>query len=263
MRLLLAYSLILVTGCTPNPAKCAASPSKAETFVVEKLTLPTKHEDFAIDLNGDGRVDNQLGSILDALISANIIDPQPLVDEALREGKDPMQLQRWDGGAVLFGELEPGHQQGWFCGDEPTELTLTLPYFADVTVHLVDAHLTLDQTDGGMSGQLQGAIRAEEIDAVVMPAVADYLNAKLTGDPDSSLSQSIRALFDDGGNGQCNGAGNGHIEPCEVRMNALARNLFAPDVQLFAADGSFAPDPTNQHRDSVSVGVAFTARQVD
>jgi hypothetical protein len=55
-------------------------------------------------------------------------------------------------------------------------------------------------------------------------------------------------------------ANDHRIDPCEVAQNAQIQSLFAPDVQIFSADGTtYAPNPQNAHKDSVSVGLGFTA----
>jgi hypothetical protein len=60
--------------------------------------------------------------------------------------------------------------------------------------------------------------------------------------------------------GTCAQAGDGVISTCEVATNSIIKNILAPDVQMFSNDGlTYAPNPANTHKDSLSVGVGFTA----
>src|SRR5690242_13405889 len=55
-------------------------------YVVNSLQVPMSRSDFAIDLNGDGHVDNQLGNIIGAL-SAQNFDVQTQVDDSVKAGR--------------------------------------------------------------------------------------------------------------------------------------------------------------------------------
>jgi hypothetical protein len=48
------------------------------------------------------------------------------------------------------------------------------------------------------------------------------------------------------------------IDVCEVQTNTLLKNIFAPDVQMFQ-NGVYKPNPSNTTKDSISIGVGFTA----
>jgi hypothetical protein len=54
-------------------------------FVASSLLVPQVKTDYAIDLNGDGKVDNQLGNIIGALASQNL-DTQSGLDQAVGSG---------------------------------------------------------------------------------------------------------------------------------------------------------------------------------
>ena len=92
-------------------------------------------------------------------------------------------------------------------------------------------------------------------------------NHLIATDPQSA--PQIKSLYDvgDGQGGDCTNddsskghPGDGVIAPCEVGGNSLLRNLFAPDVRIFAADGvTYQPSPQNTAPDSLSFGFAFTA----
>lgn len=55
------------------------------TYAVNKLILPQDNKQFAADLNGDGKVDNQMGNIIGTLATQNL-DAQSGVDASLAEG---------------------------------------------------------------------------------------------------------------------------------------------------------------------------------
>jgi len=54
---------------------------------------------------------------------------------------------------------------------------------------------------------------------------------------------------------------DGIFDTCEVSTDMLMKNLLAPDIQLFAADGvTWAPSPDSQKKDSLFFGFGFTAK---
>jgi hypothetical protein len=58
----------------------------------------------------------------------------------------------------------------------------------------------------------------------------------------------------------CAKKGDGKIDLCEVSTNSIIVNALDPDVQMFSDDGlTYHPSSDNTHRDSLSLGVAFTA----
>src|SRR5579883_490540 len=54
-------------------------------YAVNKILVPMSRSDYAIDLNGDGHVDNQLGNIIGALAAQNF-DVQSQLDTAITGG---------------------------------------------------------------------------------------------------------------------------------------------------------------------------------
>ena len=150
----------------------------------------------------------------------------------------------------------------------PNEVQIQIPLFANVPVNLVGARLQVTYaTPNLVQGRINGAVRKVELDTHVIPALAAQLSLL------APFSSEIQSLFDNGGapdpacgnqtcrnaNGSCAKSGDLVIDPCEVGTNAIIKNVLAPDVQLFDAAGNYAPNPLNTARDSLSVGIAFSA----
>ena len=76
----------------------------------------------------------------------------------------------------------------------------------------------------------------------------------------SSSTMQILTIFDVGGCGNAQ-AMDCRIDPCEVAENSIIKKVLAPDVQIFDANGNYAPNKQNTTPDSMSVGLGFTAVQ--
>ena len=113
------------------------------------------------------------------------------------------------------------------------------------------------------NGQLNGAMSASDVAAVVGPGIATQLTAVLAADPTSARSQQIAGLFDTGNctnpDGSTAQAGDGRIDVCEVLGNPVIRNVLSPDVDLFDGTGGYGPTPGGPDKDSLSFGFAFSA----
>jgi hypothetical protein len=267
--------------------------SVSRRFVVDSLALPTSRVELGYDLNGDGKLDDQLGNVIGAL-RYNGYDAQGIVNGAIAAGTfapelevltTDAKLREADGTGTLFGD---GKDDGVFCGemqggsfasahrsinDQAVQLALTLPFFGDARVQLHGARLRYRvEGDRLLDGVLNGAVRKADMETIVTPRIAALLNEKITGDPGSQQTAELLSLFDTGGKadpacgqtckntgGSCAVAGNRVIEVCEVATNGIARNVLAPDVQLFDGD-VYAPSAANLEKDSFSLGVGFTAR---
>lgn len=69
-----------------SPDSAIVCTERTQRFVVNAIILPLQRSDYAIDLNGDGNVDNQLGNVNGAL-SANNLDSQSTMDAAIAAGE--------------------------------------------------------------------------------------------------------------------------------------------------------------------------------
>jgi hypothetical protein len=77
---------LFIAGCPGGEPECVNATSGAEAqFVADTLLVPESRSDFAYDLNGDGKLDNQLGNIIGALAQQGL-KTQDSVNEALMNG---------------------------------------------------------------------------------------------------------------------------------------------------------------------------------
>lgn len=322
-RLLSLCTLItLVAGCggsgstDPDPVTAHGDYHR---FVMKRLILPKERKEFAIDLNGDGNVDNQLGQILAvALAAQQNLDIQTGVDQAVEAGdalcllalqtadpslRDDTQVGATFAQAVnlpspdlsgaattpftLDAALPPGTfygklQAGRFRSSNPvtTKNPVTLearvPLFPNtdpipLVVH--GAHLQLSASSSGLCAEgddaqdapcaIQGSLKIADVNTTILPAVAKMLTAELATDQ----GPMIKALFDHGDNngGQCvnlDGTfgipNDSIIAPCEIQ-NSIIQNVIAPDIQIYDAQGNYAPTSAKGHEDSFSIAFGFSA----
>jgi hypothetical protein len=161
----------------------------------------------------------------------------------------------------------------------PVSFTIELALLGaqSVQLPLSAAHVTFAQSATQLSaGQLNGCVKKSDIQTTLVPALAKDLDATVRANPTSSTSQGILGLYDTGTG--CTGtdynynatdtafdtsspaaAGDGLIALCEVANNGLTKSLLRPDVQMFASDGSYAPNPANTTPDCMSIGLGFSA----
>jgi hypothetical protein len=280
-------------------------------YVANTLTVPQQRSDYAMDLNGDGRVDNQLGNIIGALTGAGL-NTQDGVDKAIAAGEvillvdqtgadltnDPcsaakvsvgkqqtMPVPKFDGsdsftidtsvgGGSLFGKITSSA----FNSNNPAtattnyQISIQLPLVsgaAAVQLNISGAHIQFTKSgDGLMKGQINGAIKNSDVQGNIIPNVASLLSMRLTTDPNSSTTMQIKQLFDvgDGNGGSCTNTDGSMSAPndnkigtCEVAGNSIIKNVLAPDVQMFDSSGNYKPNKDNTMKDSLSLGLSFTA----
>ena len=163
----------------------------------------------------------------------------------------------------------------------PVVVTLKLPLLGAVTsVDVVGAHVQYTRgPDGKLTGgQLNGAIKNADVQGKLVPNIANAFNTKITNDENSpggltATDMQILSIFDSGGkadpscvagtcknpDGTCAVKGDMKIDVCEVATAGLIQNVLAPDVQMFDAAGNYHPNPDNTNKDSLSIGLGFTA----
>jgi hypothetical protein len=278
-----------------------ASTCAHATDEATSLTLPGDRNMFAMDVNGDGKPDNQLGTIMAAL-AAHQLDLQPVFDGALQSGRLVVELEQL--GADLdnascsdvvlpFGGADAGHlkgtvSNGHFNSNSPATATANTEAHLTLSLSLVDGaapieipihggHVQFARANGQlMNGQLNGVVASSDVQGSVLASIAQALT--------KSYDPRWAALFDDGGQqqpgdgcvdasgastcrshaagapdfGECAHANDGLIATCELATNAWLAPTLVPDVQMFDS-GTYRPSAANTARDSLSLGLAFTA----
>jgi hypothetical protein len=317
----LAFGACGGSGTSSGDCTASGGSNKAQ-YVVNSVMVPEQRSDYAIDLNGDGRVDNQLGNIIGALTGQGL-DVQSGVNMATADGTLVLLMSEASTDAtfqsdncatsvVQIGQsttnpdfsgtgtfaVDTSQQGGTFNGPikvgkfssappattkDPVTVAIELPLVAGATPVLLKvqgAHLQYT-VSGGMitGGQLNGGIKSSDVQMSIIPSVADILSGKLMNDnPQTSTDMQIASIFDNGGKadpacsagtcqnpaygtrpGMCAAAKDNIIDTCEVSTAGLIQNVLAPDVQLFDASGNYAPNAMNTTKDSLSIGLAFTA----
>ncbi len=92
MRRIFGLLFSLAAGCgvvpmeMPVDSEITTAEGDHTKWVVNKLTFPMLKTDYAIDLNGDGKAENQLGSLIGTLASA-MIDAQGGIDGSVAKGQ--------------------------------------------------------------------------------------------------------------------------------------------------------------------------------
>ncbi len=312
----LAVPLDLLPG--PDMARqlaCApAGGALRAQYVWNAVLVPMQRSDYAFDLNGDGRADNQFGNIYGALAGQNL-DVQNDATQAVTSGQsltlidahaddfsddacaasdveaaDAMASPDFSGAGhfTVDAAAVPGHFAGTFAAGHfsslplpesaatPVVMMLKLPLLgAIIGVQLVGAHVQYTRAADGTvtGGQLNGAIRNSDVQNLVIPALAASLTAQVQVTPVGPRAMVLLSIFDTGGkadptcgsgtcknpDGTCAVKGDNKIDVCEVATCGLIQNILAPDVQMFDANGNYQPSPGNTHKDSLSIGLGFSA----
>jgi hypothetical protein len=327
---------VFVAGCGSsggtNPNGCTAVTMGAEgKSVANTLLVPQKKADYAMDLNGDAKLDNQLGNIIGALASQGL-NPQDSVNKSLMDGSVVLLLDakadsltesscgsvvvqpgmqtaappKYDGTdtftpdpAIGSGTFKGVISGSKFNSNSPlmgdTVMTVQLPLVsgaAPIALTIHGAHIQFTRGTGATeplnNGQINGAIKATDVQMSIIPAVAGLLTQNVANGGASAAQ--ILMIFDTGGgtdgstcattkdcNGQptgtpacknpgfgprantCADACDNTIDTCEVANNSIIKNVLAPDIQMFAADGqTYMPNKDNTMKDSLSLGLSFT-----
>jgi hypothetical protein len=301
-------SIVTQPPCTP------AGGSMHAQYVWNDALLPMQRSDYAIDLNGDGRVDDQLGNICGAIAGQNL----PLQAQATQSVTSGQSLALFDEHAddltnddCAASDVVPatptaspdfsgsgqfnvdatatvGHFAGPIVAGQfsslpppavaaaPVTVTVKLPLLgANTPLEVVGARVQYTRgADGRITGgQLNGAIRNSDVQGKLIPGLAASLTAQVQTIPLSETAMQILSIFDNGGkfdpscaagtcknpDGSCAVKGDRVISVCEVATAGLIQNVLAPDVQMFDAAGNYHPSPANDHKDSLSIGLGFTA----
>jgi hypothetical protein len=184
--------------------------------------------------------------------------------------------------AQFFGVLKSGSFQSNSpllpaAQSVPIYINIQLPLIpgvAPLMLKVNGSHIRFDAgTDmqssqpGLLNGQLHGSIKISDVQNTIIPAAAMLLTQWIAQERSSGNASMIEQLFDTGGctnsNGSMAKAMDYKIESCELATNNILKPLLVPDIQVYDADGNYAPNKLNTTPDSLSLGLGFTAVKAD
>ena len=262
---------------TPKP-DAKPSPSALQT-VINKLKLPESGTAYAVDLDGNGTKDNQIGLIMSTIkmIGGASFNLQADLDLAVAQGKvlmlfdlrakslvlDPgVKIQMYDGTdtdgnpsdnfsgkeTLAVDKTGPmnlilgGAIAGGYLVAGPGSLMAPIPLGGVVTnVALKKTRLVAKVTSSGMVlGQINGAIPMSDVNSKILPGLAKDLDATYKKTTDPNKKKVI-ATFDTDGNGTITGT--------DLKNNAIVGMILKADVDT---DG-------DKVMDGLSLGLGFTA----
>lgn len=258
-------------------------------YVTSRVTPPSTSSQataYGRDVDGDGHTDNQLGSVLAALngmgmdfmgpwrtdvATGKIVMLQSLRAVSLATDRKAT-WQVWYGVPVAnpnftgSGTFKAGTQHSARIPAKIVNHHLstsvgTIPVRMDVGRGVFSMPLVLGRAFAicyaarCSNGRINGAFRSASIDAVLYPRLAQLSTAVIQRDcptaatcADGSQGRSYEDIFD-----------TNHdltVTTAELQSNDLVSTLFAPDLDLFKADGTRG---TDGKRDSISFGFGFGA----
>jgi hypothetical protein len=173
-----------------------------------------------------------------------------------------------------------------FTAKVPVTVTITFPLAGSSPLQLSvsAAHLQYTRVgDGLMTGQINGAMKKDDVTNTIVPTVATLVDQRVVAAPTDPQNQQTLMLFDTGGTADpadgcpnscfnppgtlrsdmtpapmCAVKMDGRVDLCEVSTNSIIKGVLNPDVQLYQ-NGVYAPNPANDMKDSLSLGVGFEA----
>src|SRR5690242_17827297 len=244
------------------------------SYLVNSISLPVNGHDRAADLVGDGRPHNAFGSFLGALKAAPFLLPLDTA-EAIAAGllryRLDLDSRRAPRALVALKELSPRDLDPFrfagkivdrtFFSDDPLstgllvhiDLPLRAVGFNSLSVRLPieAAKISFTLADSDIAGQINGVIKEENVQAILIPALAsalaDYVNGARDGDSQAhviiELFQPTRSESDEW-----------LFSPDRLASHPLVETLFALDVQMYDEEGKFRPTPGGARKDSFSIG---------
>lgn len=247
--------------------------------IVDSIELPTKENDFAVDLDGTGKknrlkeldlegtalsffnlqdeVDAQIARgefVLLFEIFAESIADDPSVNIRSSEGKDLNgdPADNFSGDAT-FRRVVSSSSEAMLAGKiaagalsaGPGDFSIPLPFgpLGAVMVRLERAVIKADlgsSKSAMTAGQVNGAIPKEEVEATVVPTLADLLTYSWMSATIPLLKVMLASMDTNK---------NGKIDNEEVRSHDVFGRFVEPDIDL---DGDKTPD-------AVSIGYGFSA----
>ena len=264
----LAWLPVLAAACT-QPTRGITGPFTGEVqrYVIDRFDLPTNSnlaEQYGDDLDGNGRIDNELGQVIATLAGENDLNRNAgdmhasgvLVSSITIQAddlSDDPTVGVWYVGAdgdpatVMGGSIANGTFVANLTRDTtvPGAARVRLPVFANADPAIFDLQgmeLTLvPDGAGGYTGLVRGVVRAPQ----ALDVAAAGIWQMLVDDPVDHLELE-RYLVNDN---------SSPLTAPGLLHSTLLLSLLAPDVTMFD-DNDFVPDPRNSGPDSVSLGFA-------
>lgn len=209
----------------------------AHDFLVSELYIPdssTTAKENGVDLNGDGVIDNKLGSIISLIASqGGDFDVNTSVNEEIAEGSlllvgrvyvdqfgnddevlaQVLQATVVGGATPIFDgndevALDPNTPQDLFlcgrivnnnleAGPDSLGIVFPIPEIGTLDITLERAQLIGQTTaDGMVDVMLGGGLSKEEIETNLYPTVLDWINSEIEADPTGSMATTVLDLLD-------------------------------------------------------------------
>ena len=264
-------------GAADGGADTGGGGPSALQAVVNKLLLPKSEKEYAADLDGDGKQENQVGKLMAAFKALNpTYDAQADFNKFIADGKLLMLFDLKatgianDANARLkfyLGVDTDGNAKNNFSGSAKLKVdpkgpkglelkatianrkltagpgTMSVPVPVGQTPTVVSLKATRVTatlaTTGMASGKIIGAIPQADVDNKLVPALAGALD---TTWKDKDTQPSTKKLLDG-----FDMDGDGTISGKDLKNNAIVGMLFSADVDL---DG-------DKTKDALSMGVGF------
>lgn len=281
---ILALTVVLGLTAMTQVGPSMAAVVREHGYVTSSMQLPvtnTEVQTFARDLDGDGSRDNQLGSVYaalaqqgldltaaqdDAIASGEVVMLHSLRTPSLRNTRDaswqvvygvPTPTPDLDGGGT-FAVGQPrspklpatikNRRVKTAAGQTPVLLDFGAGPF-ELGMRKAKVFATC-RASACSDGRITGAVSAEELDAIFIPEMAEWIQPIINQDcphgPDSCMADSqgktLQGLFDTDDDMT--------VTTDEIRNNDLIKSLLAPDLNL---------SKSIPGKDALSFGFGFTA----
>jgi hypothetical protein len=252
------------SGATATSRFAYIDPTEASVFrLMNQALVSAPPDSVAADLDGSGALRNLFGEIL------NVMEVQKQSDGAFGSATVDyivrLDAMKGNFSAVLLDTGAPvatfpgTFANGVFASNDP--LSTRQPMTAVLSLAALGlgnvgrlsiraSRLTFDLTK--KSGQINGVVPLEEIDAVLIPAIARFYTDQLNAGTVNAevMQQLFQATKDAQGKWLVTAAG--------VRTNQNLATLLVPDVQIFDLSGNYAPRTFGVANDGMSFGLGFT-----
>lgn len=303
--------------------KCTADKvtGTANQYATSDLRLPQSSgsKTYAYDFNKDGKTENQLKTLIQAvtvaglnlqdsvskavaggeavilsevktadLTSASCVGVTLSLAEPPAKGGMPPVFDGSDNfkvgnvmGVKLFGKIVDGKLSTTPSADQSAEdeqrIEISLPLSMGTVLPLalrgvhIEGTVTMDKGQPVLKdGQLHGVISQKDIDAKIVPLVAQLVTKLVNDDPMGSSTKTIVNLFENQMNqvskDKCDNtpakccktnAMTCEILPAEIKLSPVG-SVLSSDIEAFDGTDRWAPSKENKNKNGMSVGLGFS-----